>query len=203
MSDQPAAFPLQWPVGRPRCKARQSGRFATTRQSHGGAIQPVTIAEARDRLQNELDRLGARQPILSSNLVLNLNGAPRSGQPEPRDPGVAVYFQLKGRPMVLCCDRFTETAQNIAALAAHIEATRRIERYGVATTEQMFDGFLALPAPIVVNDWRAALDNPTSLAEAEATWKRKIRAAHPDVGGSEAEAARINAAFDEAKRAFV
>jgi hypothetical protein len=205
MTESPTAHPLAWPVTRPRTKHREKGGFCTTKRSGTSAIgtrspaKPVTLAEARERLARELDRLDARAPILSSNVELRLDGQPRSGQPEPTDPGIAVYFQLRGKPMVMACDRYTEVAQNIAAVAAHIEATRRIERYGVASAEEMFTGFQALPAPMVVDDWRGALGNPRTLAEAEAAYRERIRTAHPDAGGSHAQAAALNAAIARAR----
>ncbi|WP_073140327.1 J domain-containing protein [Muricoccus roseus] len=61
---------------------------------------------------------------------------------------------------------------------------------------------MALPAPMVPDDWRAVLENPSSLAEAEETWKRLIRTAHPDNGGSHARAAQINAAIAMARKEF-
>lgn len=206
MTDAPAAFPLAWPQDRPRTKLRTIGRFSTTRRNadqNSHKSKPVTLAEARARLAEELDRLNGRSPILSSNVELRIDGNPRSGLPEPRDPGVAVYFQLKDKPIVLACDRYNEVAQNVAAIAAHIDAIRRIERYGVATTEQMFTGFLALPAPIVVDDWRAALGNPASLPEAEAAFRERIAEVHPDrPGGSHAAAAILTAAIGLARKAL-
>lgn len=202
MADAPAAYPLAWPAGRPRAKSRVEGQFATTgRNTPDGPKKPkpLTLAEARARLAQQLDLLHGRSPILSSNVELRIDGAPRSGMPEPRDPGVAVYFTLDSKPIVLACDRYTNVAQNIAAIAAHIDATRRIERYGVGTMAQIFTGFLALPAPMVVDDWRAALGNPDTLAEAEAAYRERMRQAHPDAGGSAAAAATLNAAIKRAR----
>ena len=90
MTDLPPAYPLQWPPARPRKTARRTARF-----SNGGGS--LTVAVALARRKNELDRLGARYPVISSNVKLRRDGLPRSGQPEPRDPGVARYFQLGGR----------------------------------------------------------------------------------------------------------
>ena len=201
MTEAPQAYPLAWPAGRPRAKSREAGRFATTLRNGPGETtpRPLTLAEARVRLTRELDLLGARLPVLSSNVTLRQDGQPRSGLAEPGDPGVAVYFQLDRKPVVLACDRYTTVAQNIAAIAAHIDATRRIERYGVATLEQMFAGFVALPAPIAPDDWRSALGNPRSLDEAEAAFRERMRRAHPDVGGEHTAAAALNAAIRRAR----
>jgi hypothetical protein len=54
---------------------------------------------------------------------------------------------------------------NIAALAAHIEATRAIARHGVATAEEALQAFQALPPPSVIQlgggkPWREVLGFP-------------------------------------------
>jgi hypothetical protein len=216
--DAPSAYPLAWPIGRPRTKERRKGDFGTTLRSAAPADtppafswhsprktkkpKPVTLAEARERLATELDRLQALSPVLSSNVELRINGQPRSGGPEPRDPGVACYFQLDGKPLVLACDSYTEVAQNVAAIAAHIDAMRRMERYGVASLAQQFTGYLALPAPMVVDDWREALGNPRTLAEAEASFRERMKTAHPDAGGSNAHASVLTAAITRAREVF-
>src|SRR5215469_16916930 len=117
MTDLPPAFPLQWPTNWPRRRHndRKNGRFSTS-------AKPITIAGALNRLQTELERIGARYAVISSNLEPRRDGLPRSGQREPEDPGIAVYFLLDGKPHCLPCDTYTQIAQNIAAIAAHIEA---------------------------------------------------------------------------------
>lgn len=198
------AYPLTWPQGKPRRAhgARRQGRFSTTRNSVLKTSGPVTIADAIERLQVELDRIGARNVVLSSNLELRLDGLPRSGQSEPFDPGVAVYFQLAGKPHCLPCDTYTRAADNIAAVAAHIEATRAIERHGVASVAKMFTGFRALPAPSSTPWWRV-LQVPESATwpEAEAAFLRLAMERHPDRGGSDAMMADLNRARDEARKA--
>lgn len=203
MTEQATAYPLQWPVGRPRCRLRMPGRFNSSRDSVGceGPSKPVTMDIARSRLSAQLDALGARNPILSTNVELRVDGTPRLRQ-QVTDPGVAVYFTLGGKPHVIACDSFTDVAQNIAGIAGHIEATRRIERYGCASLKQMFTGFLALPAPIAPDDWRTLLGNPTTLAQAEDRFRARMREAHPDVGGTHAQAAALNAAIAMARKEF-
>lgn len=204
MSDGVAAYPLAWPAGRPRTPPSQR-RVAKFRSQSDATYYrltkavAVTVEDARKRLADELDRLGASYIVLSTNLELRLDGQPRSRQAEPEDPGAVLYFRLRDGPIVLACDRWNSVAGNIAAIAAHIEALRGQDRWGVGTIEQAFAGFAALPPPIMVDDWRAVLGNPASLAEAEATYRDRIKSAHPDAGGSHASAAALNAAIAEAR----
>lgn len=193
------AYPLQWPFGRQRRASRVEGRFHVGQAQRKG-VRYVTVDDARTRLAVELDRMGATDSILSSNVVLRVNGQPRSGQPNPVDPGAAVYFKWKGKRYALACDRFTEVAQNIAGIAAHIEATRTIERHGCASLEQMFTGFQALPAPKGPDDWFTILNRPKTKEQAELTFRIKMLTAHPDHGGSTDDAAALNAAIAIARQ---
>lgn len=203
-----AAYPLHWPAGRPRTavSSRQYGRF--NKKQHNGRwneAKSLTVADALARLQDELDRIGARYPVVSSNLETRLDGLPRSGQREPDDPGVALYFDLKGEPHCLPCDTYTRVADNIAAIAKHIEATRAIERYGVASIREMFAGFAALPAPGQAESalwWKVLrVEQTATEAEIQAAYRKRAAEVHPDrPGGSAAAMAEVNAARDEALR---
>lgn len=203
----PGHFPLAWPPERPRTPAwkRQYGRF----KADG---RPVTMAVAVDRLDAELGRLGAAYPMLSSNVKLRLDGRPRSGEPRPTDPGACVYFLLKGKPFALACDSYESVEQNVAALAAHLEATRAIERHGVATAAETLEAFSALPPPSAgarpPRTWReilgfdAAFPAGFSADEAETLisgrFRERAKAAHPDHGGSTAAMTELTAARDAA-----
>jgi len=199
------SFPLHWPAGRPRKPAglRKNGKFSTAGRS--GYQQALTVAEALRRLQDELDRIGARQPTISSNIETRLDGLPRSGQPDPRDPGVALYFHLQGKPHCMPCDTYTQVAQNIAAIAAHIEATRAIERHGVSSVAEMFTGFAALPPPGAKRPWREVMDflpndDPQITRDViESRYRRLAAQRHPDrPGGSHDAMAELNQAKQQA-----
>jgi hypothetical protein len=110
-------------------------------------MKSVTIAVARERLQREIDLLGGADAILSTNVELRLDGRPRSDRAEPPDAGVAFYFRLNGKPIVLACDKWDRVADNITAIAKHIEAMRGMDRWGVGNKAQAFAGYEALPAP--------------------------------------------------------
>ncbi len=91
------SYPLMWPAGRPRRSyfERKSAPFSSKRAN--GYRSQLTINKAVERLMIELDRLGVSSEILSTNLLLRLDGLPRSGQGEPADSGVCLYFELKGK----------------------------------------------------------------------------------------------------------
>lgn len=153
------AYPLLWPHWRLRtpASARKRARFTTNERVHDKRLdgttytwnrqKDISVFDAVKRVLDESDRIGARGLVVSSNLELRNDGIPRSGQKDPADPGICVYFDLGGKPRAMACDTYDTVAGNIAAVAAHIEATRAIERHGVATVAEMFEGFTALPAP--------------------------------------------------------
>lgn len=213
VSEKPSAFPLAWPPGWPRTPEakREEGRFAKTKEKRselGGVWterNAISIAEARDRLDDELDKLSARYVTLSTNLELRLDGQPRAGNQKLDDPGAAVYFQLDGKPMVLACDNFTSVAANMAAIAAHINAMRGMARWKVGRTEQMFAGYTALPSAVAgQRPWWLVLGLESANVTpqiAERAYGALIRQHHPDVaGGSHEKAAALNAAIAEARK---
>lgn len=195
MSDHDSVkrFPLEWPIGWKRARSRRSGTF-----KKAGAW--INVEAATNRLERELDRLGAKEPTLSTNLTLNLRGIPR-GDVNPGDPGAAVYFSFRGKATVLACDTYYRVADNIAALAAHIEHLRAIERHGVGTIEQALAGYKALPADTAAN-WRAVFgfsaDSVVTLEQLETAYRTTARQKHPDLGGSDIEMAHVNRARDYA-----
>ena len=145
-----------WPPARPRTKSRKRANFhrkVTEQSSYGTGTWTrktgLTIADSRDRLLSELAKLGGVRVIISSNLRLRGDGLPVSSQREPDDPGIAVYFHLNKLPHCLSCDTWDRAADNLAAIAKHVEAMRGQIRWGVADVATMFAGFKALPGAIV------------------------------------------------------
>lgn len=156
---------------------------------------------------SELRRFGVVESdtIISTNVQLRRDGLPLSNQAEPSDPGVAVYWKKYGKDQVMATDRYTKVADNLAAIAASLEAMRAIERHGGATIlDRAFEGFTALPEP---NNWRHVLQMPSdvpthkTVAEfARDQYKQLALMHHPDRGGDPAKMAEINAAWDVAQR---
>jgi len=187
-------YPLSWPTGWQRTKAWERKRAAFS--SHK---KPLTVWDAIGRVSGELSRLGATDEILSTNVAVRLDGLPRSGQAEPSDPGAAVYFKLKKQDRCLACDRWDRVADNIAAIAQHIDALRRIDRYGVGTMEQAFAGYAALPP--THEDWWLVLGVAQTATDEQirAAYQALIKVHHPDVGGTHDGMSKINKAYNVAK----
>jgi hypothetical protein len=180
----PTAYPLAWPLGWPRTPSRANGLYKT---SLAGALKNL-----RDQVRLLAGDKSSASLVLSSNCSL--------GSERPTDPGVVAYFLFDGSQVAIPCDRWMHVEQNVQAIALTIESMRAIERHGAKhMVKAMFQGFTALPAP---DDWRGALGHPKTLAEAEANYRSKIQAAHPDKGGSEQAAAALNAAIAEARKAL-
>ena len=203
------AYPLAWPDGWPRVKYRKEAKFGTKASANEQGWRPtvdITMADAMKRVKVELERLGvnvADDSIVSTNLKLNLSGLPRGDQGEPGDPGVAVYFQKKNGPMrVIAIDAYFRVRDNLAAIAATLEAMRAIERHGGAQIlERAFTGFAALTAP--GKNWWDVLEvkpDATRLV-IEANFRRLAHDRHPDRGGDHDKMAELNEARDAALRA--
>lgn len=203
------SYPLRWPLGRPRTSPADRKAAAWR---HDG--RPITLSLARQRLRNQLEAISSRSKfwrtqahVLSCNIRFTRSGArDQNFRREPEDVGVAVYFELDRQPLALACDRWDTVQDNLAAIAAHIEALRGQERWGVADLAQAFAGHAALPPPGGVSAdepwWQVlGVGKAASVFEIDAAWRKKIHAAHPDRGGSDAQAARLNRARDEGRAA--
>lgn len=195
-TDAARAFPLQWPDGWRRYVKgdRKRARF----KSGAGA---VSVSQAVGRLEIQLKLLKVSTHVLSTNVPLSSTRRPISGAAEPDDVGVALYFQLGGQGRCMGADKWDRVADNICAIAYHLEAIRAMDRYGVGTVHQMFAGM----APRLQSsplEWWLVLQigrfHSTRL-DIDRVYKKLAARHHPDVpGGSVSEMARINAAREAA-----
>lgn len=192
------AFPLYWPEGWPRTaelKRESDSKF-------GGKVYGLTIGRTRDQLFDELERLGAKSVVVSTNVALRNDGLPYATQKQIADPGVAVYFMLKNRPMVMARDAYKTVAGNMRSLTLAIEAMRQLERHGGSTMmERAFQGFTAIAPPDWKKPWREVFGvKPDWLGDITALYREKAKNRHPDSGGSDTLMAELNVAYAEAKR---
>ena len=215
------AYPLQWPDGWKRTPVpeRKSAKFTKQRTEHRtwkdyqGNTQTstyrhsdaLTIAQACQRVRDEIRAMTADDDfVLNSDLEVRLDGMPRSGQREPDDPGVVIYWRdskIEGWPQrCMAIDRYDRVADNIAAIAATLQAMRAIERHGGAEIlNRAFTGFAALEDQR--EPWWEVLQvRPDASREViDANYKRRRSETHPDrPGGNAEEFQRVQRAYEQA-----
>ena len=194
-----AAYPLEWPDGWPRVRYHSSARYQTE------------FGKARDDLIDELRRFNATHVVISSNVPTRNDGLPyaSAGSRRYQDPGVAVYFTIKGNQQVIACDHWDHVKDNIRACGLTVAAMRMIERAGATEIiERAFSGFKALPPAngqtTTVSWWEFFGVDPkaTTLTDVDAIYRTRARKAHPDAGGTEEAIKELNQARDNARTAL-
>ena len=202
--------PLTWPDSVPRTAPHLRGEPQFKERS---------LAVAAEFVRSEINRLNNRRwnaddesVIVSSNLRLKNDGTPYSQQGEPGDTGIAVYFTLRinrngkiiERPIVMSCDKWRKTADNLYAIGKDIEAQRARSRWGCTNYEQSFRGYVAIPERCGGPSWWDALGiKPDASRETiEAAFKSKAKAQHPDRGGTAHGFAQLKEAYEQALAQF-
>lgn len=198
---------LPWPAGWPRTPAQKRRRGNFKRKEGPNAtrsystMRPVTVAEAWRDVTFEVGRFDATDLRVDFNGKANRDGTPsadRRQRDDDTDPGAVVHFRLKGRPLVIACDAFTDLAANLRAIALCIESKRRLLAYGFLDMEREFEGYAALPEtagampPLHVILEVAETAGPDVVKAAWRAWTLKN---HPDRGGDSDLFARVSAAY--------
>ena len=200
-SEEVRAHPLQWPEGWER----------TTYECRRRSAFQVSEGRAIHDLLDELGRLGARYVTISSNVRVRMDGIPYATEMGKLydDPGVAIYFELKGKSQVIACDSYDRVHNNIRAVGKTIEAMRAIERHGsTSILNRAFQGFVALPAK---KKWWQVLGfdsepgphsppNGQTWAVITHNYRELSHQHHPDKGGSLQEMQELNEAYNETKQ---
>lgn len=224
-------YPLNWPFGwkrTPAAERRKSGFTEAATITRFGyetvngqyqrvgknvrGTKTVTLRTACARLQDQFDRLGAEDVVLSTNIELTLGGEPRADRRMPDDVGAAAYFRLpanaertqsgKAEEKVLACDKWLTVQENICAIANHIDCLRRVDRYGVGTIAQAFTGYDALPPPGADNraPWRAEFGFPSTARVTPEDVQHRYRVMAKQFATDEAALLNLNLAREAALR---
>jgi hypothetical protein len=183
--------PLHWPESFPRSgKPPKSSQFSTT------------LAKAMDNVENSLHLLAkdsgkkVTDVLISSNYSLSTR--------RPTDPAVAVYFTFDGEETCIPVERYDKIECNLQAIHHCIEADRtKLRHGGIELVKAAFRGYTALPNP---NDdsWYSVMGFEPGAAvtyeTARAQYRRLIKQCHPDKGGCQQQAARLNKAWEQAEQ---
>lgn len=173
MEESTRAYPLYWPEGWPRTESWKIKR---------ARFGDHSVYAGRIEISDEVRRFGGTGLIISSNLELRLDGNPRSGQKQPDDRGVAIYFKRDGVDVALACDVYNTVHDNLWALVRTLGALRQIERDGSpALINRAFRGFKALPDPNS-KEWWEVLNVPRTASDEEIKdhYRTLARVYHPD-----------------------
>lgn len=165
----------------------------------------VALAQAINRIEASLeDRLDVDDWRLST-------AAPhrkRDGRPyadaNPDDPGAVVRWSKDGEQYAVACDHYTRLRDNVRAIGLYIEEKRKMSNRPVTTGQDEFatarlpsgdeeTGIVARPPPHEVLG--VGPDAPEGAVRD--AYREKIKAAHPDGGGSSEEAELVNWAKEE------
>ena len=183
------SYPLSWPEGwqrTPDHRRTTGNRFNTT------------FERARAELLKELRLLGAGSVVISSWLPLRRDGLPYADQARRRldDPGVAVYFLLRKRQMVMARDAYTNVHDNLRSIGLGIAHLRGMERHGGGQMmERAFEGFAQLAAPDKFDAWAVLGLRPGATKdEISAKFRDLSKRHHPDMGGDAGEFTKIERA---------
>jgi DnaJ-class molecular chaperone with C-terminal Zn finger domain len=183
------SYPLYWPEGWPRTEEYKRKR---------AQFKDRSVHVARRTLAEEVRRFGGKELIISSNLELRLDGNPRSGQRQPRDVGVAIFFQRAKVDMALACDVYLTVEDNLWALCRTLDALRQIERDGSpALINRAFKGFAALPDPDAKTWWEVLnVARTASNDEIRRAYIGLAKIHHPDNGGDAVMFDQLHKAYD-------
>lgn len=185
------AYPLQWPNGWERAKSRRTGDHFK-----------VTFDQTRRELYEELTKLKAQHVVVSSWLPLRIDGTPRGDAARMKlpDPGIAVYFELRGRRMCMARDAFETVVANMRSVGLALAHLRGLERHGGAQMmDRAFEGFAQLPSLDSVHCFQTlGIRADATVDEIEFAFRRLARKAHPDKGGSHEAMAELTAARTQA-----
>ncbi len=103
----------------------------------------------------------------------------------------------------MAVDRYDRVADNLAAIAATLDAMRAIERHGGAEIlNRAFTGFAALPDAGGGEHWSVVLEveRDATREQIETAYRRLRSQHHPDRGGDAEQFHRITKAYEEATR---
>lgn len=175
-----------------------------------------------DELQREVEYLADEDALVVCQLAvrerdLTLADGLRADA-SPAHPGVVLSFDTRQHgPLRYWTDQFTHVAyrsqraqhawrHNLRAIVLGLESLRRVERYGIANRGEQYTGWQQLPSGADTREASTRL----LLAEAHSDWaawppeheyqvsvyRRALRNAHPDHGGS---TERLQAVRDAAR----
>lgn len=116
-------------------------------------------------LWSELAKIGAENVLIQLHLKrdqIRQDGWPYE-KARPTSPGVILTFERRRdgqqpRTFTLPCDTYDDWSANLYAIALSLEALRAVDRYGVTTGTEQYEGFRQIAAgPALDAAWARAI----------------------------------------------
>ena len=163
-------YPLAWPDGWTRTANPAKSQFKKTLAGALANVEKSLELFAKD----SKEKIG--DVVISSNVTL--------GAMNPKDAGVAVYFEWSGIATCIAVDRYLKVEENLQAIHHCIEAERvKLRHGGINLVRAAFRGYASLPPPSASGgSWWVVLevDRENSRAIVEKNYKRLRGIYHPD-----------------------
>lgn len=189
---------IDWPTGWDRTPASErtrNNRFETS------------LRQSIDDLADELGRVGVDDWRLSTAAEhQKQNPKYPYADASPNDPGAVIRWSMDGGQYAVACDSYSRLRDNIRTLYLYIHEKRKMGDRPVKTGESEFANARLPPADDVEESPTDHPDHvilgvphdadPSTVRDA---FRRMVKTAHPDNGGSEEEFRRVC----EAKEAMV
>lgn len=189
MSSLPPPYPLLWP----------SDWQPTARAARARSPYRATFTRSRDQVVGLLRKMSSGF-VITSNVPTGARGLPSTDYREPVEPGVAVYWVVRGSVRVLACDAWASVRENMRAIGHALEALRTLEHAKASQIlARAMQGFtapaLSSPRPAWYGELRLATW-PPSAADIKAAYGRRALEVHPDHGGTSEAFHRLTQARD-------
>lgn len=155
----------------------------------------MSLRKAVQDLEVELDRLGVDEWRLSTGTDHRSDkpSYPYANAPEPDDPAAVVRWTKDGEQYAVGCDSHSRLRDNVRTVGLYVREKRKMEKRPVSTGETEFSN-LRLPSGEDVPPGGVqrphqilGVDPDADSAVVRAAYREKVKAAHPDHGGSASE----------------
>lgn len=161
-------------------------------------------SDTLDILRGELSKLGSDEVLIEGFWLpgdIRQDGQPRKNARPPVSPGVVVSFDSIHGGMRYLTDVYELWEHNVRAVALGLGALRAVNRYGISHRAEQYRGFAALGAangtPMAFTSATSAEaklvnlvqqmagdDSDVHTLDARSLYRRALKVAHPDQGGS-------------------
>ena len=145
-------------------------------------------------LERELTHLEAFRIVLQADFReadIRLDGMPRADACQPVHPGIILSFESRVGPQRYASDAHLFWQHNVRGVALGLEALRAVDRYGITRSGEQYAGWKQLTAGSGLTTREAAMALLTDLVgggggfDLALAYKRALKKAHPDGGGTQ------------------